>query len=202
MITVDVSNLTEDELNRLAKIDERLKRDTKPLSHIKTGEVFKINDIDFIKFSDENGITTAVAKDIVFDSVFGTDNDFSNSAVLAKLAGEFLPKIIEAVGIENICDIETDLTTLDGLKPYQKMISKISLPTFDFYRNHVEIFDKYKLSRWWWLATPYSARPHYDPCWVSCVSSRGDVCCDVHFSCYGVRPFLRFVSTIFVAYED
>lgn len=202
MITVDVSNLTEDELNRLAKIDERLKRDTKPLSHIKNGEVFKIDDIDFIKFSDENGITTAVAKDIVFDSAFGTDNDFSNSTVLEKLVGEFLPQIIEAVGIENICDIETDLTTLDGLKPYQKMTSKISLPTFDFYRNNVEIFDKYKLSRWWWLAIPYSARPHYDPCWVSCVSPDGLVGNGNYGSSLGVRPFLRFVSTIFVAYED
>ena len=62
MIAVDLSNLTDDERNQLAKIEERLSRKIKPLSSVANGEVFKIGDIDFIKFSDEDGVTTAVTK--------------------------------------------------------------------------------------------------------------------------------------------
>lgn len=172
------------------------------LSTIKTGETFKIGDVTYIKFSDVDGVTTAVTKDIIFNSKFGENNNFKQSIVLEKLEKEFLPKVADVIGYENICDIETDLTTLEGLKPYGTMTSKISLPTFDFYRANVDIFDKYKIDKWWWLATPDSAKPHYSPDWIVCVSPFGN------FNCYdygcngGVRPFLRFVSSISVSYED
>ena len=41
------------------------------LSNVKNGEIFSIAGIEFIKFSDKKGITTAVAKDSLFNSVFG-----------------------------------------------------------------------------------------------------------------------------------
>ena len=172
------------------------------LSTIENGKTFKIGDVEYIKFSDIDGVTTAVTKDIVFNSRFGDDNNLKESNILEKLNNEFLPKVVELIGVENICDIETDLTTLDGLKPYGTMTSKISLPTFDFYRSNVEIFDKYNPGRWWWLATPESAQPHDAANWIVCVSPsgfihNGDYCyCD-----NGVRPFLRFVSSIFVSCE-
>ena len=83
------------------------------------------------------------------------------------------------------------------------MDSKISLPTFDFYRKNVSIFDKYKLDKWWWLATPDTAYPHKDVNWVVCVSPSGRV-----INYYGsnddsvVRPFLCFASSIYVSCED
>lgn len=173
------------------------------LSTIENGKTFKIGDVEFIKFSDIDGNTTAVAKDIVFNSRFGDDNNFGTSDVLDRLNNEFLPKIAEIVGEDNICDIETDLTTLDGLKPYSTLTSRVSLPTFDFYRRNVGIFDKYKLHCWWWLATPESAEPHDSPNWIVSVSSSGcihNISYDIND--YGVRPFLRFVSSIFVSCED
>ncbi len=169
------------------------------LSNIQVENTFSIAGIEFIKFLDEDGITTAVAKDIVFNSRFGENNNFAESEILKRLEEEFLPKIADAVGEENICDITTDLTTLDGLKVYGEMTSKISLPTFDFYRANVHIFDKYNPSRWWWLATADSAKPHYDPIWACCVSPYGDLFNDFYFLDYGVRPILRFVSSIFVS---
>ena len=42
---------------------------TKILNTIPSGETFKIGDMEFIKFSDENGITTAVSKDAVLTLV-------------------------------------------------------------------------------------------------------------------------------------
>ena len=105
---------------------------------------------------------------------------------------------MDAVGEENLCLIKTDLTCLDGLKPYGELESLVSLPTLDFYRANVEVFDKYPVDRWWWLATPESARPHDAPNWVLCVAPSGCVSNDYYgIGSSGVRPFLSFNSSIF-----
>ena len=169
---------------------------------VKDGETFKIGDMEFIKFPSVGGQTPVVMKDIAFRSSFGNNNDLRSSDVLRKMEAEILPKIIEAVGKENLCAIKTDLTTLDGLKPYGTMESLISLPTLDFYRANVEIFDQHNPGCWWWLATPESAQPHYSPSWILCVSPSGYI----HFvNCSrgnGVRPFLIFESSIFGSSEN
>ena len=169
---------------------------------VKDGETFKVAGIEFIKFPNVNGQTPVVARDIIFNSRFGSNNDLRQSDVLKKLEAEYLPKIIKAVGAENLCTIKTDLTTLDGLNPYGTMESLISLPTLDFYRANVSIFDKYNPIRWWWLATPESVPPHSDPCWILCVSPSGYVNNDLSFnSGFGVRPFCIFESSIFESSE-
>lgn len=162
------------------------------------GETFFVGGVEFIKFPEVNGTVPAVAKDIVFRSRFGKNNDLRQSDVLNRLKEEFLPKIMDAVGEENLCLIKTNLTCLDGLKPYGDMESLVSLPTLDFYRANVEIFDKYPVDRWWWLATPESARPHDAPNWVLCVAPSGCVGSNRYdYDYYGVRPFLSFNSSIF-----
>ena len=163
------------------------------------GETFSVCGVEFIKFPEVNGTVPAVAKDIVFSSRFGDDNDLRRSDILKKLEKEFLPRIMDAVGEENLCLIKTDLTCLDGLKPYGEMESLVSLPTLDFYRANVEVFDKYPVGRWWWLATPESARLHDAPDWVLCVAPSGFVSnfCSYNIDYCGVRPFLSFNSSIF-----
>lgn len=201
-VSINYDNLSKEDKITLDKLIKKANAEKIKLSDIKDGDTFKIGDVEFIKFSDIDGIATAVTKDTIFNSEFGKDNNFAKSTVLKKLNDKFLPQISEMVGIENICDITTDLTTLDGLKPYNDLVSKVSLPTFDFYRANVEIFDKYKIDKWWWLATPESAKPHDNPNWIVCVAPSGHV--DYYnFNYYfGVRPFLRFVSSIFVSNED
>ena len=165
---------------------------------VKPGETFMIGDMEFIRFADSNGQTPVVMKDIAFRSRFGDNNDFRSSDILKKLQENVLPKIIEAIGEENVCEFETDLTTLDGLKPYGVMKSRISLPTFDFYRANVAVLDQHKPDKWWWLATPDTAQPHYDPIWITCVSPSGVIGLDDFYNddC-GVRPFLILKSYIF-----
>ena len=175
----------------------------KKFSGVKDGEVFKAGGIEFIKFPDRDGVTPAVAKDILFTSAFGEDNNFANSTILEQLQKEVLPQVLEDVGEENVLLFHTDLTTLDGLKPYGELESRISLPTFDFYRENVEIFDRYNPGTWWWLATADSAKPHYDPVWITCVSPRGGINLDGYYGGRnGVRPFLNFVSSIFGSCEE
>ena len=176
---------------------------TVELSTVKNGEIFKVADIEFIKFGEENGRVIAVAMNRIFDSKFGDNNNLTESRILSKLENEFLPKIITEIGENNLLEFETDLITLDGLKPYENMMSKVSLPTLDFYRHNVEIFDKYMCDEWWWLATPESAQPHDDPYWALCVSPSGNIFGrDGIINDGGVRPFLHFVSSIFVSCEN
>ena len=172
---------------------------TVALADIPVGETFKIGRFEFIKFTDEDGKVTAVSKDSLFNSTFGTNNNFSESKILKRLTNEILPEIEDIVGTENVLEFETDLISLDGSRKHGSVKSKISLPIFDFYRNNRAIFEKYKLDKWWWLATPDSTSEYSNDIWVVCVSPRGDVSnyyCDYYC---GVRPILIFKSNIFVS---
>ena len=164
---------------------------------VKEDGTFTVAGIEFIKFPAEGERTPVMAKDILFRSRFGSNNDLRKSIVLQKMEADVLPKIIEAIGEENVLTFKTDLTAEDGLKPYGEMESKISLPTLDFYRANVETFDKHKVNEWFWLATPESAHPHCDPYWILCVAPSGYVGGDYSHYDYGVRPFLYFHSSIF-----
>ena len=169
---------------------------------VQDGDTFTLAGMEFIKFPSVNGQTPIVMNGIAFRSRFGKNNDLRQSDVLRKMEEEILPKIIEVVGEENLCTIHTDLTTLDGLKPYGTMESRISLPTLDFYRAHSDIFNRHKPDSWWWLATPESAAPNSDPWWVLCVSPSGDIGIDNLYDCDGgVRPFCILKSSIFESSE-
>ena len=176
----------------------------KPLSREEfSREIPQLAGMEFIKFPSADGKTPVVMRDIAFCSRFGDNNDLRSSDVLKKMQEGILPKIIAAVGEENVLTIQTDLTALDGLKPYGVMESKISLPTLDFYRQNVEIFDKYKVDEWWWLATPESAPPHSAPKWIVCVAPSGCINYDHYrINVLGVRPFLIFNSSIFESSEN
>lgn len=167
------------------------------------GETFTVAGIEFIKFPAEGDRTPVMAKDILFQSRFGDNNDLRNSIVLKKMEEEVLPKIADAIGEENVLTFKTDLMTEDGLKNYGIMESKVSLPTMDFYRANVEIFDKHKVNGWFWLATPESAPPHADHNWVLCVAPSGYFTYgDCNDGGIGVRPFLHFHSYIFESFNE
>lgn len=170
----------------------------KTLAEIKIGEIFKVADIEFIKFADENGHTVAVAKEGVFNSCFGDNNNFGASTIKNRLEKEILPKIENAVGAENIVEHEVDLLSLDGDDKWGKANCKISVPTFDFYRHNVKIFDKHLLDDWWWIATPETTAKHYNDNWAVCVSPRGGIYRNFYYDCIAVRPFIIFVSSVSV----
>lgn len=167
-------------------------------SEIAAGETFLVAGIEWIKFPEKDGKFIAVAKESFGEKTFDNDsNNFSKSSLLKYLEKEILPKITAEVGDENVHEFETDLFSLDGHRKYGMMTSKISLPTFDFYRENREVFDKHHLEEWWWLATPDG-----EGYWVACVAPSGYV--DIGGSYYfniGVRPVLLFSSSIFVSRE-
>lgn len=169
---------------------------------VKNGDTFKIAGMEFIKFPEVDGKVPVVMKDIAFRSEFGKNNDLRTSTVQEKMEREVLPKIVETIGKENLFTVHTDLTTLCGLKAYGVMESPISLPTLDFYRANAEIFDKYPVKDWWWLATPESCKPHGNALWTLCVSPAGGINGDYCLNSNGVRPFLFLKSSIFESSEN
>lgn len=169
--------------------------------NVEDGGIFKIGKTNYIKFPDVHGKTPVVARDILFISRFGKDNDLLKSDVLDSLYKNYLPEVIAAVGKENVLKFKTDLTTLDGLHPYGDLESLVSLPTLDFYRKHVAIFDKYPVNEWWWLAAPESAAPHGKPRFTLCVSPSGFISIDGYDRDRGVRPFYILNSSIFGSCE-
>ncbi len=175
---------------------------TVKLDEVQNGEIFKIGRFEFIKLSDEDGKVIAVSKDCLFNSRFGNDNNLATSEVLKHLNEEILPEIEDIVGAENVLEFETDLLSMDGSDKHGKITSKISLPTFDFYRHNVKVFDRYNPNEWWWLATPYSTTDHYNDRWIVCVSPSGGIGNYDYYGDYGVRPFLIFSSSIFVSCEE
>ena len=205
-ITVNFENLTKEEREQLLLLVEKSlveKSNNKkvPLSEIKIGQTFKIGKYSFIKFSEIDGVVTAVSKESVCKMYFGKNNNFAESDVLKYLYDKVLPKLISAVGEDNILPIETSLTAFDGVKTFGTITSKISLPTLDFYRDNVDIFDKYNVDEYWWLATPWSARPHYNSSCVLGVSLCGFIEPNLYNNSFGVRPFCRFKSSISVLPE-
>ena len=203
IVSVNLENLSESARAEVMRSMEQQgpARTINHLRGVKDGETFTVAGIELIKFPGKDGKTPVVARDSLFRSEFGRNNDLRSSTVIKKLVADVLPKIVEAVGEENVCAFRTDLTTLDGLKPYGAMESRISLPTLDFYRSNVEIFDKYEVDDYWWTATPESAKPHDDPDWTVCVAPSGCIGNGVYDIDYGVRPFLIFNSSIFESYE-
>ena len=164
---------------------------------------FNIGNYRFDKFSEENGRVIAVCKDNLFNSRFGNNNDFRQSDILKKLTEDVLPEIESIIGAENVLEFETDLLSLDGSAKYGTMKSKISIPTFDFYRLNRKFFEEHKADYWWWLATPDSTDEYNTADWCTCVAPSGRIggnYCGC--SSNGVRPFFNFVSTIFVSCED
>lgn len=167
----------------------------KTLAEFAIGDTFHIGEFEFIKFADNNGQTTAVMKDSIFESEFDDKtNNFANSELYKRLVKEVLPEIEKIVGKENIVEFETDLFTADGLDIYGKMKSKIGLPTFDFYRSNRAIFDKYPVDDWWWASTANG-----NGRFVLCVSPLGCIDCDGCGVGRAVRPFIIFDSNIFVS---
>ena len=123
-------------------------------------------------------------------------SDWKKSSLREYLNGEFLEKLSDVVGKENIISFERDLISLDGQTEYGSCEDKVSLLTVDEYRKYRSIIPNTGNS-WWWIITPWSTPCNDYERSVAVVSPFGDFGsrnCDNGF---GVRPFCIFSSSIF-----
>lgn len=169
------------------------------LADIPVGETFKVGKYEFIVLEHSKDTTAVILKDLLFESKeFGKDNNYKASYV-DDLCGDFADEISEIIGKDNLIEHTVDLTSDDGLKDYGKIKRSMSLLTADLYRRYVEILDKYKVKKWWWLATAFSTPKHDPDNWVKCVSPSGYIYNSHYFNNDGVRPFCILNSNIFVS---
>ena len=144
------------------------------------------------KLKEENGNTYYHLCKPLFESEFGTDNNYANSAVRKELLEhEFTLSLQKEYG-DRLVPAVMDLTALDGLKDYGKVTDIIGIPDLNLYRECRE--NILAGDRWWWISTPNSTPSGVGSSNVQCVRSYGYVgwceCCwDLD-----VRPFFILKS--------
>lgn len=193
--------LTDEQIQQIISAYDDGNKQVK-LAEIPAGGTFKIGDREFVVLDNCGGIAVSITKDVIKNMRFGPNNNFADSEV-DTFCKEFANELAEEIGVDNLVEFPVDLTSDDGLKDYGKITRYVTLMTADQYREYVEILDKHKPDKWWWLATPYSTARHENDLWVKCVSPAGhinDVVCN--FDNFGVRPFCIFKSDIFVSSEQ
>lgn len=191
------TELTEEQMRQLGILKE-------PIAVLTDGgKIAKIGEYEFIVLEQDAGRVALLLKNTLCDMKFDSKcNNFAESNIREYL-DEFADKLADLVGEDNIVEHTVDLTSDDGLKCYSSCDCRVSLLTAQMYRDNVYTIDKYKVDKWWWLATAYSTSKHGDTTCVKCVSPSGGMF--YHFSSYhylGVRPFLIFVSSISVSCEE
>ena len=123
-------------------------------------------------------------------------SDWKNSSLRKYLNGEFLEKLSDAVGKENIISFERDLFSLDGQTEHGSCEDKVSLLTVDEYRKYRSMIPNTG-NRWFWLITPWSTPCNDYERSVTVVSPSGNFNSSICYGNSGVRPFCIFSSSIF-----
>lgn len=136
-------------------------------------------------------------KEMVFDT---KSNNWTNSNLRNYLVTEFLDKLKEEIGEDNILQRERDLLSLDGQTEYGKAYEKVSLLTVDEYRKYRSLIPNTE-DDWWWLITPWSTPCNDYKTGVTAVAPSGSIGNSSYSYNVGVRPFCIFSSSIFESEE-
>lgn len=137
--------------------------------------------------------------DSIGDKVFGKTNDWKDSDIRKFLNTEFLEKIENEIGAENVIEFERNLLSLDGQTEYGTCMDKVSIiSAFEYIRNRKLLPNT---GDWWWTLIADSTPCNDDDCWVRVVSPSGCISNDNCDDYGGVRPFCIFASSIFESGE-
>lgn len=154
--------------------------------------IFEICGQPCTKLKEENGNTYYHMCKPLFESEFGSDNNYTNSTLRKELLKhEFTASLQKEYG-DRLVPVVMDLTALDGLKDYGKVTDIIGIPDLNLYREcreNILVGD-----RWWWLSTPNSTPSGTGSSRVRCVRDDGDVDWDECDWRGGVRPFFILKS--------
>lgn len=157
--------------------------------------------ITWSKFAeDQDGNAYMLADENIGDMQFGDDNDWRESPIRRKLNEELYQKVMDELGTDAVVSIQIDLFSHDGLKDYGTCEDKISLLTYDMYRNNRENIKDF--GKWFWTCTPDSTPSGCGSVYVRYVDSSGNVDYDWYGYSRAVRPFFILRSSILASCED
>lgn len=138
--------------------------------------------------------------DSIGDKQFdAASNNWTTSALREYLNTEFIEKITDEIGEENIAKFGRDLTSLDGQTEYGTCKDLVSLLTVDEYREYRQFIPN--TCDWWWLASPWSTPCNNDETWGAVVSPSGGIYYGSYGCHNGVHPVCIFSSAIFESEE-
>lgn len=155
-----------------------LAANTVELSTLKAGEVFKVDNVEYIVLEQLGNESTAVIRKELLEDTMKFDSDNNNwktSSIRKYLNCEYVKELNEVFGENNIIEHTVDLLSLDGLDDYGTSIDKVSLLDIDQYRKYRKVIGENK-DNWWWLLTPDSTPSGYSSGSVQYVVSYGGVC--------------------------
>jgi hypothetical protein len=189
-----------EELESRVAILEKNNATRKIPSGLKIGDTFELVGTIW-KILDITNYGYSCLADSIKEMDFDTEsNNWTNSNLRNYLVTEFLDKLKEEIGEDNILQRERDLLSLDGQTEYGKAYEKISLLTVDEYRKYRSLIPNTD-DEWWWLITTWSTPCNDYDTGVTAVSPNGDI---GYVNCYdycSVRPFCIFSSSIFESEE-
>lgn len=181
-------------------LEEKENSNKVELSQLPVGDVFKIDEYDFIVLEQMDGQTAVISKGFMEQNKkFDEDTRDYNKSSLKKLIESQIQPIIEsAVGAENLVEHEVDLTSVDMQNEFGSCTCKVRPITFDEARKYNHLLVNKDLNGWWWTCTPWSTKERGWEYSLAVVSSSGYFN-DYSFNYYGVRPFCILKSNIFVS---
>lgn len=182
-------------------LEEKENSNKVELSKLPVGDVFKIDEHDFIVLEQMDGQTAVISKgfmaeDVVFDS---DTRDYNKSSLKVLIESEIQPIIEAAVGAENLVEHEVDLTSVDMQNEFGSCTCKVRPITFDEARKYNPLLVNKDLNGWWWTCTPWSTKERGWEYSLAVVSSSGDFDFNCSLNYLGVRPFCILKSNIFVS---
>lgn len=174
-----------------------------PLSGIERKKTFTLGDRDYVVCGHlPDGRTAVMTKELYLKNVqFDEETpNFAEAEIKDKLQA-LHDELKAIVGEENICKHTVDLTTLNGMKDNGSCEVYISVPTFEFVRENIDIFLEYKdcVDDWEWLANAWATEDtgwKYGVCVLSPACFIDDDGCD---GSGGARAFCILKSDILVS---
>ena len=176
---------------------EKANKVKKIFANLKVGKTFELAGLNWkiLDITDEGYMCLAdrLTDKMIFDE---DSNDWVQSQLREYLNTEFVEKIADEIGEENIIPFNRNLLSLDGQTEYGECEDKVSLLTVDEYRKYRKLIpntDDY----WWWLISPWSTACNDWSTSVTIVFSYGGIdSCSCCGNC-SVRPVCIFSSSIF-----
>lgn len=137
--------------------------------------------------------------DSIGDKMFGKTNYWKTSFLREWFNTEYLAKIENEIGKDNVIEFERDLLSLDGQTEYGTCKDKVSLITAFEYIKHRKLLPN--TGDWFWTITADSTPCNNDNAWVAVVRPSGGFGCNCCCYCIDVRPVCIFSSSIFESGE-
>ena len=169
------------------------------LSDLLPGDIFSMNDAEYIVCEQFDDGTTAVVRKNCLDKTmeFGNDNNWKESKLREYLNTEYANELQGVFGAENIVVHDVDLLSLDGYDDYGVSFDRVSVINIDRYRRYHKYIGNTGNS--YWLSTPDSTPSGYGASGVRYVRDDGCVRCNDCDWRRGVRPFFVLQSSIVVS---